>query len=117
MFCTFCGVENPEYAKFCRKCGAQINLVPAARTPEFTTKVEPGVCPAPNTPVHVELRQAQMERALAIETAHDYVGHYKNLTTDELVRLEAEKGSLTAEASRALEGELAARGWPQPSTL
>ena len=117
MFCTFCGVENPEYAKFCRKCGAQINLVPAARTPEFTTNVEPGVFPAANTPVYVELPQPQMERALAIETAHDYAGHYKNLTTDELVRLEAEKGSLTAEASRALEGELAARGWPQPSTL
>jgi len=28
MFCPKCGTENPEYAKFCTKCGAE--LAPAA---------------------------------------------------------------------------------------
>ena len=118
MFCTFCGVENPEYAKFCRKCGAQVDSVPAApSTAVLATRVEAGGSQAAAEAEHVESSQPQLEVALAIETAHDYATHYKSLTTDELVRLETEKGSLTIEACTALEDELAARGLAQSSTL
>ena len=118
MFCTFCGVENPECAKFCWKCGAQIDLVLAApSTSVLTANVEAGASPAADAALHVESPELHLERARAIETAHDYASHYKSLTTDELTRLEAEKCSLAVEARRALEDELAARGSPQSSIV
>src|SRR5215467_14212551 len=112
MFCAFCGAENPEYAKFCRKCGSQIDLH-TAPSPIVSADVQSDVLAGGNMPKCDESQVSQLERSLGVETSHDYEDQYKHLTTDELMRLETEKSSLTPEANYALERELAARGRPQ----
>jgi len=37
MFCPKCGTENPEGAKFCSKCGAELAAVPAPSGASETT--------------------------------------------------------------------------------
>ena len=33
MFCSYCGAENEEYAKFCDRCGEALNVVPQQTLP------------------------------------------------------------------------------------
>ena len=44
MFCSKCGTENPEGAKFCYKCGADIGAVPVVTTgAESSTGLSPNI--------------------------------------------------------------------------
>lgn len=44
MFCPKCGTENPEGAKFCSKCGAELGAAPApSETSEASTNLQPNI--------------------------------------------------------------------------
>jgi hypothetical protein len=112
MFCTFCGAENPDYATFCRKCGSAIGALESSKLSEqpATTHTDDRAAtevmlvgnPAPvgSHPV------GSHDEHSTSGDYHAYETHYKTLTTDEIVRLSAEKESLHADAQKALHNEL-----------
>jgi uncharacterized RDD family membrane protein YckC len=110
MFCTFCGVENPDYATFCRKCGSAIGALESDKLSErpVASHTDDRVA----TEVKLVGNSAQAGSHDEPPTSgdyHAYETHYKSLTTDELVRLSAEKESLHADAQKALHNELLRR--------
>ena len=42
MFCTRCGHENPDDARFCAQCGAPLSRVEYASSPDATSIFQPG---------------------------------------------------------------------------
>ena len=42
MFCTRCGHDNPEDARFCAQCGAPLSRVEYASSPDATSIFQPG---------------------------------------------------------------------------
>jgi uncharacterized RDD family membrane protein YckC len=106
MFCTFCGVENPDYATFCRKCGSAVGAL------EFDKLTERPIASQTDdraaTAVTLVRNSAQAGSHDEHATGGDET-YYKSLTTDEIVRLSSEKESLHAEAKEALHNELIGR--------
>ena len=43
MFCTRCGHDNPDDARFCAQCGAPLSRVEYAASPDATSIFQPGV--------------------------------------------------------------------------
>ena len=43
MFCTRCGHDNPDDARFCAQCGAPLSRVEYASSPDATSIFQPGV--------------------------------------------------------------------------
>ena len=42
MFCTRCGHENPDDARFCAQCGAPLSRAEYAASPDATSIFQPG---------------------------------------------------------------------------
>jgi RDD family/zinc-ribbon domain len=108
MFCTFCGTENPDYAKFCRKCGAAIDLSPASALPApSTANLDLATLSALDGTQHGESEVAEL--ASASSPSRSYADQYRRLTNDELVHLDSERDSLTPEAAHCLQEEIQTR--------
>ena len=73
MFCSNCGKELNDDAKFCMSCGAQVagqaQSTPQAQTPQNEPKAEPVQAqPAPQTPPQSEPVQAKPQSAPVYQT-------------------------------------------------
>lgn len=103
MFCVICGTENPDFARFCRKCG---NPVPD----EFEESRRPvqeqtqTIAEEPDRSGLSSPLPSGVVNQLKIE---EFAENYRHRTTDEL--LQVKQGDLFPEARIALEAELRAR--------
>ncbi|MCM1136384.1 MAG: zinc-ribbon domain-containing protein [Clostridium sp.] len=69
IYCTQCGNENPEGAKFCSNCGAKLEM-PALRQTE-------GVFSGNETPVYEKITDAEEEKPASIPYQEEIQIHYE----------------------------------------
>jgi hypothetical protein len=107
---VICGSENPDYARFCRKCGRVISEGVEDRKREEPAPQERTAMPtprnAPPDPPHLPSLGADRLKV------DEFAAHYRNLTTDELGSLSKGIDDLLPEARAALEAELRTRPGP-----
>jgi hypothetical protein len=111
MFCIICGTENPDYARFCRKCGRLISEEVEKPKREESAEVRTPIPGQANG--HLESSsQGSTPDTLKVE---EFAEHYRHLTVDELRSLNMGDDDLRPEARTALEAELRTRPESRPS--
>jgi zinc-ribbon domain len=114
MFCIICGTENPDYARFCRKCGRLIS-----EEVENPKREESAPPPEERTPIPAQenghSEPSPQRSTLDQLKVEEFAEHYRHLTADELRSLNTGVGDLRPEARTALEAELRTRPEPCPS--
>jgi hypothetical protein len=113
MFCIICGTENPDYARFCRKCG---RLIP--EEVENRSKCESAPKERP-MPAQEKLRsESSSQRSTFDELkVEEFAQPYRHLTADELSSLNTGFDGLLPGARTALEAKLQTRPEPCPSEV
>ena len=81
MFCSSCGTQNADTAKFCEKCGGALALATSpASPPPIDTRVRGGVSPLATTPQTVTGKNPWVALVLSLVimgVGQFYNGDYK----------------------------------------
>ena len=83
MFCSVCGKQNPEGAKFCAGCGSPLEATPAQPTAQPAAQP----APAPQTPTPAPSYTYQAQPVQTAPVVYPAAGVQTMSSTDQTLRL------------------------------